>query len=97
VFLCVCVFGEIVNTKEFAADFGQIKEEEKKTKKKKHTQRHWTCENSEKEEEDTRIYYPFKKSSIVRLAAEFAFAPFLLRKSDQSASVEGQRDYFARG
>jgi len=35
VFLCVCVFGEIVNTKEFAADFGQIKEEEKKTKKKK--------------------------------------------------------------
>ena len=36
-FLCVCVFGEIVNTKEFAADFGQIKEEEKKTKKKKST------------------------------------------------------------
>jgi hypothetical protein len=41
----------------------KIEEEEKKTmtRKKKHAQRHWTCENSEKEEEDTRIYYPFKK------------------------------------
>jgi len=60
----VCLWGNCgILVKEFAADFGQIKEEEKKTmtRKKKHTQRHWTCENSEKEEEDTRIYYPFKK------------------------------------